>query len=80
MSKERFDPHDIRQSDMNKLAEAIEEYLQVLNEVMVIPDEIKEDCEEQIKEGKKRTEKLIRKLRKGDISVFKDEDEWNSLD
>lgn len=79
MSRETFDPHDIRRSDMNKLADAIEEYLDSLMEIMVIPDEIKKDCEEQIDEGVKRTRKLVKKLRKGDISVFKDEDEWNSL-
>jgi len=80
MARETFDPHDIRQSDMNKLADAIEEYLTVLEEVIIIPDELKDECEENIKEGIKRTKKLIKKLRKGDTTVFKDADEWNPLD
>lgn len=74
-----FDPHNIKQSEMNKLADAIEEYLDVLEKVIIIPEEMKKDCEEKIKEGIKRTEKLIKKLRKGDTSVFKDEDEWNPI-
>ena len=75
----QFDPRNIKQSDMNKLADAIEEYLLVLEKVIIIPEDVKKDCEENIKEGIKRTEKLIKKLRKGDTSVFKDEDEWNPL-
>lgn len=79
MKRDRFDPHDIRQSDMNQLADAIEEYLTVLEDIIIIPDDMKEKCEENIKEGINRTKKLIKKLRKGDTSVFKDEEEWQTF-
>lgn len=79
MPGETFDISDIKKSDMNKLADAIEEYLEVLLEVMIIPDEILETHGDKINEGIKRSKKLVKRLRKGDKSVFKDEDEWNSL-
>ena len=78
--KERFDPQDIRQSDMDKLAEAIEEYISTFFEVMIIPDNLKDKYEDQINEGRRLSEKLVKKLKKGDRSVFKDDDEWNFLD
>lgn len=79
MSNSTFDPNNIRQSDMDKLADAIEGYLDVLRKVIIIPEDIKKECEDKINEGIKRSEKLIKKLRKGDTSIFKDADEWNSL-
>lgn len=74
-----FDPDNITRESMNFMADHIAEYLDLLKEVMIIPDEIMDKNGDQIKEGIKRTEKLINKLRKGDRSVFKDEEEWNSL-
>lgn len=79
MRRDTFDPNDIRKEDMKQLADNIDEYITQLEEVMIIPDEIMDECEDQIKEGLKRTKKLIEKLRKGDKSVFKDEDEWNNI-
>lgn len=76
---DNFDINDIRQSDMNKLADAIDEYTIVLQKIMIIPEDIEKECGSQIREGIKRTNKLIKKLRKGDKDVFKDEDEWNPL-
>ena len=72
-----FDPDNIKKEDMELLADHIEEYLNLFREVMVIPDELYEKYKDRIKESIKRTEQLIKKLRKGDKSVFKDEDEWN---
>lgn len=74
-----FDPTDIRREDMEFLAEHIQEYLELLEEVMIIPDEIMDEHGDDIKEGIKRTKKLIEKLKKGDRSVFKDEEDWNSI-
>ena len=74
-----FDPDNITKEDMNRLADSIEDYLNLLEEIMVIPKEIIDECEDDINEGIKRSRKLIKKLRKGDKSVFKDSDEWNSL-
>lgn len=78
-SIDEFDPRDIRREDMEFLAQHIQEYLELLEEVMIIPDEIMDEHGDEIKEGIKRTKKLIEKLKKGDRSVFKDEDEWNSI-
>ncbi len=73
------DPEDsdsIKTEDMVAFADAIEDYMDLLEEVMVIPDEIKRECTDDIEEAKKRVRKLIKKLRKGDRSVFNDGD-WN---
>ena len=75
-----FDISNIKKSDMNRLADAIEEYLLELESVMIIPDNIIDDRGENIEKAIKRTRKLIKKLRKGDTSVFKDEDEVNRFD
>lgn len=77
MRKETFDPSDISKDDMNKLADAIEEYKDSLMSVMVIPEEIVKECKDKLKEGLRRTDRLIKKLRKGDRSVFKDDEELN---
>ena len=71
---DRFDPENITNRDMEQLADNIEEYLDVLEEVMVIPEELIKD-EELIKAALKRSRKLVRKLRDGDRSVFKDVDD-----
>ena len=64
---------------MNHMADAIDEYLNVLTEIMIIPEEIKEDIEDDIKSSMKLAKELVKKLRKGDRSVFKDEEDWNSI-
>lgn len=77
MSSDDFDPDNIRKGDMNRLAGAIEDYIDELENVMIIPDEILDSSEDKIREAIKRARKLIKKLRNGDKSVFKDSDEWN---
>ena len=74
-----FDPDNIKKDDMIKLADAIDEYISLLTEVMVIPDDIERKYGDRIEESIAISKKLIKKLRKGDKSVFKDEDEWNPL-
>ena len=69
-----FDPDNVTKEDMKKLAKHIEEYVDQLESIMIIPDEIADEYGPQIKEGIKRSRKLINKLRKGDKSVFKDND------
>lgn len=71
-----FDPNDIKKKDMLLLAEHIENYLEVFESVMIIPKDVYK--EKDIKEAISRTKKLCKKLRKGDISVFKDPDDFNS--
>ena len=74
-----FDPDTITKADMNQLANHIENYVMVLEEVMVIPEDIIES-KKNVEEAIKVVRKLIKKLRNGDMDVFKDRDEWNLLD
>ena len=73
---ELFDPNNCDQRQMNELAEILEEWLNVVEPSMIIPDDIVDDIGESVKEGKRRIRKLISKLRKGDKSVFVDDDEY----
>lgn len=73
------DPENIRQSDMDRLADAIETYLHELESVMIIPEELLEDHGDEMKRSISLTKKLIKKLRKGDRSVFKDPEDWNNV-
>lgn len=75
MRKEQFDPDNITKQDMADLADAIQEYKETLVSIMVIPDEIADKCSDTIKESMRRVDKLIKKLRKGDRSIFKEDDE-----
>ncbi|MCM1215448.1 MAG: hypothetical protein NC548_13125 [Lachnospiraceae bacterium] len=74
-----FDPDHITKEQMNFLADHIERYADELGSSFVIPNELRIEHEDQINEAMKRVRILIKKLRKGDTSVFKDEDEFNSL-
>ena len=78
MSK-KFDPENIRKSDMIQLADSFEEYLGEFTEVMIIPEDINDKMKDNFSNGISVVEKLIKKLRKGDKSVFKSPDEWDSL-
>ena len=71
-----FDPYDIEQKDMDTLADIIERYLDQLEEVMIIPKELEDQYGNGIRKSIEVSRKLIRKLRKGDVSVFKDPEEW----
>ena len=73
------DPENIRQSDMDRLADAIETYLNELESVMIIPEDLLEDHGDEMKRSISLTKKLIKKLRKGDHSVFKDPEDWNNV-
>lgn len=53
------------------LGKEIEKYLELFEEVMILPKKVR-DKKEVIK-AIKTTKKLIKKLKKGDTSVFKDE-------
>ena len=75
-----FNPNNIKQSDMNALADGIENYIELLEEIMIIPHDINKAIGKDINDALKVAKDLIKKLRKGDQSVFKDIDEWNSLD
>lgn len=70
-----FDISNVTKDDMKDLAQQISQYLRELERSMIIPDEIMEEYGKEIEEGIKRTRKLIKKLRDGDKSVFKDYDD-----
>ena len=74
-----FDPEKASLKDMKDLADAIEEYINCFTEIMIFPDEMSKRDREEIEEALARSRKLVKKLRKGDVSVFKDSDEWNPL-
>jgi len=74
-----FDPNTATKEDMKKLADHIEEYLNNLEDVMIIPDDLIDEYGKQIQEGIMRTKKLIKKLRKGDKSIFRDDLDEESI-
>ena len=76
---DKFDPDNISSESMKFLAEKFQEYFDELESVMIIPEEISSKQEDQINEAIKRVRKLIKKLKNGDDSVFKDPEEWNSV-
>jgi hypothetical protein len=73
-SLDSFDINDLSTADMKLLANIIDEYIMVLEEVMIIPEEIIRDKEEK-DEAMKLVKKIIKKLRAGDKSVFNDNNE-----
>ena len=68
--------NDIKMSkdEMITLAKHIEDYLEVFLEVFIIPDSLR-DQEDIIYESIQTVKKLIKKLQKGDTSVFGDLDD-----
>ncbi len=74
-----MDPNSITKNDMENLADGIEEYLDCLKDIIIFPDELKREVKPKMKRAMKTVEELIKKLRKGDKSVFKDEEEWTSI-
>lgn len=74
-----FDPENITKEQMRYLADHIEGHVNYFESIMIIPDEIYNECKKEIDEGMKRAKKLIKKLRNGDKSVFKDIDDCNPI-
>ncbi len=68
--RDTFDPDNLDDESMKILAEHIEEYLKFLESIMIIPEEIQEKYGDRIQVSKKRVKKLIKRLKKGDTSVF----------
>ena len=77
-SDEIYNGTAISESDMKILAEHIENYLDVFQDIFIIPDSLKQS-EKTLDEAMKVTTKLIHKLRNSDRSVFKPDDDWNSI-
>ena len=69
----------ISKNDMIRLAEHIEDYLEIFMEVFIIPDQLL-NREDEIYDSIKTVKKLIKKLQKGDTSVFDDEEDIEFTD
>jgi len=67
-----IDPKDIDQKDLDILADAIEDYLSMFTDVMIIPKGIDK---KNVEEALDISRKLVKKLRKGDKNVFKSFDD-----
>lgn len=63
-----IDPEDISRRDMDAIADAIEDYLEVFTDVMIIPKGIDKD---EVQDALHMCRKLVKKLRHGDKDVFK---------
>ncbi len=63
-----IDPEDISRRAMDAIADAIEDYLEVFTDVMIIPKGIDKD---EVQDALHMCRKLVKKLRKGDKEVFK---------
>ena len=74
MSMPSFDPHNLTDDQMRDLGNSIEEYLMLLEGVMIFPEEL-EGNKKEFMDAIKTTKKLIKKLKHGDKSVFKSYDE-----
>lgn len=70
---------DVRDSDMKRLAESLEEFLTLRDEILIIPKEL-QASKNDLEEARKVVEKLIKKLKNGDRSVFKDPEDWDHLE
>lgn len=69
--KDLDDISNITEQDMHELGNAIDDYLELFEEIMIIPEELKKNKKE-INEALELSKKLVKKLKKGDRSVFKD--------
>ena len=76
MQRHGIDPENISREDMRALARIISDYLDALDDVIVIPEEIQREYGDRIERSRKDCRKLIKKLNAGDTSVFNDE--WDS--
>lgn len=65
---------------MVNMADGIENFLILMREIMIFPDEMKARDIKEFNNAIERVEELIVLLRKGKKDkVFKDADDWNSI-
>ena len=63
-------------NDMRDFANHLEEYLELYQDCMVLPDDMPKRDKKMIKWAVHKVKELIKKLRKGDIEVFEDPEEY----
>lgn len=78
-SLDEFDPRNITPYHMNKLADCIEEFVEFMDTCAILQDDAPSSIEKNLEEGLKRAKDLIKRLRRCDTRLFKDEEEWNPL-
>ena len=78
MHRGRFNPNSYSRDDMKALAMVIENYLDALDDVIVIPEDVQKEHGDEIAAARRECRKLIKKLRAGDTSVFNDPEDWDS--
>lgn len=71
-------PSDITPLEMEIIADNLEAYLDLMEDVFVVPDSIR-GSEKTIRKNIARVHELIRRLRDGDRGVFKDDDDCDLL-
>ena len=74
MSKKIYNPEDFTDMQMEKFADSIEGYLHVLSNIMILPEDLSKNENKELTHPMEQARKLIKKLRKHDRSVFRDED------
>lgn len=75
-----FSLDDVTKDDMVNMADGIENFLIMMREIMIFPDEMKARDIKEFNNAIERVEELIVLLRKGKKDkVFKDADDWNSI-
>ena len=75
MAKKIYDPKDFSDSQMDKLADSIEAYIHILSNIMILPEDMSKREEKELMYSIEKSKKLIKKLRKHDRSVFRDDDD-----
>ena len=71
---DEFDPDDLTKNQLEQFADHLDNYLEMFQDVMVIPKELL-DKEKEMDIAIGLVKELISKLKKGKKSVFKDMDE-----
>ena len=65
------------EAEMKDFADAIELYIDELENVMIIPKDIMDKEGDKILANIELAKKLVHKIRKGKRNIFKDPDEWD---
>nr|DAS69513.1 MAG TPA: QLQ protein [Caudoviricetes sp.] len=75
MAKKIYEPKDFTDSQMEKFADSIESYLHILSNIMILPEDLSKKEEKELMYSIEKAKKLVKKLKKHDRSVFRDEDD-----
>jgi len=67
------------EEELKELADSIELYIDELENIMIIPKEIMNKEGNKILENIELAKKLVRKIRKGKLDMFKDPEDWDNL-